>query len=79
MKEWFLIDNIVYDQIANKISGKCIYGPYYGEVEIYLQPFICTKKLQSGLTIRALCGPGMTMSLPPQLMGCEQIQIIKWN
>ena len=76
-KEWFLIENIEYDEIQRKISGNCIEGPYLGEVEIYLPPFTDASGLKDGVHIKALCGPGMTMSLPPQLMGCTKIVIIE--
>ena len=75
-KVWYTIENITYDIELHKISGMCT-GPYLGEVEIYLPDFIDGSILVDGCNIKALCGPGMTMSLPPQIMGCEVIEIIE--
>lgn len=76
-KTKFIIENITYDQNLRKISGNCIKGPYLGEVEIYLPPFVSDDNLQDSITIAAYCGPGMTMSLPPQLMGCTKIEVVE--
>ena len=76
-KVWYIIENITYDKELHKISGMCTDSPYLGEVEIYLPDFIDGSILVDGCNIKALCGPGMTMSLPPQIMGCEAIEIIE--
>lgn len=76
-KTKFIIENITYDHELHKISGNCIEGPYLGEVEIYLPPFVSDDNLQDSITIAAYCGPGMTMSLPPQLMGCIKIEVVE--
>lgn len=75
-KQYFTITSIIYDRELHKISGMCIDGPYIGEVEIYLPEYIDGNILKEASCVKALCGPGMTMSLPPQLMGCEAIEII---
>ena len=76
-KVWYTIENITYDKDSNKISGNCIDGVYLGVVEIYLPPNIDTDALEDGMSIKALCGMGMTMSLPPQIMGCSEILIVE--
>lgn len=75
-QEWFTIENITFDQENNKISGTSTY-PYEGEIEVYLPDTIDTSKLKNGLDVQVLAGPGMTMSLPPQLMNCQEIKIIE--
>lgn len=75
-KMWYTIEDITYDKELHKISGMCVDGPYIGEVEIYLPNFIDGSILVDGCDVKALCGPGMTMSLPPQIMGCEAVEII---
>ena len=50
---------------------------YEGEIEVYLPDGIDTSKLKDGQNVQVLAGPGMTMSLPPQLMNCQEIKIIE--
>lgn len=75
-QEWYTIENITFDQENNKISGISI-SSYKGEVEVYLPDDIDTSKLKDGQNVKVLAGPGMTMSLPPQLMNCQEIKIIE--
>lgn len=76
-QEWFRLENITYDKDANKISGNNVKGAYLGEMEAYLPDTIDTSKLEDGQTIEVLGGPGMTMSIPPQLMGVTEIKIVE--
>ncbi len=73
---WFTLENITYDAKERKISGNCIEGAYLGEMEIYLPDTTDAAGLKDGIKIRVLGGPGMTMSLPPQLMGVSKIEIL---
>lgn len=75
-QEWYTIENITFDQENNKISGTST-SPYEGEIEVYLPDGIDTSKLKDGQNVQVLAGPGMTMSLPPQLMNCQEIKIIE--
>lgn len=75
-QEWYTIENITFNQENNKISGISI-SSYKGEVEVYLPDDIDTSKLKDGQNVQVLAGPGMTMSLPPQLMNCQEIKIIE--
>lgn len=74
-QEWYEIQDITFDQKDRKISGTCI-THYKGEIEVYLPDTIDTSSLKNGQDIKALAGPGMTMSLPPQLMNCTKIEIL---
>ena len=73
---WFTLEKIEYNEELHMISGTCIEGTYLGEMEVYLPHHIDASSLQNGMTIKVLGGPGMTMSLPPQLMNCTKIEVI---
>lgn len=75
-QKWYTIENITFDQENKKISGTSK-SPYEGEIEVYLPDTIDTSKLKDGQNVQVLAGPGMTMSLPPQLMNCQEIKIIE--
>ena len=76
-KLWFTLENITYDKSEKRLEGNCIEGTYPGEMVVYLPDEVDDTGLCSGITVRVLGGPGMTMSLPPQLMGCEKVEIVK--
>lgn len=75
-QEWYTLENITYDATENRITGTSS-TIYVGEMVVYLPDSIDTSKLEDGQTVKVLGGPGMTMSLPPQLMNCTEIEIIK--
>ena len=72
---WFTLEDITYNEELNMISGNCIEGTYEGLMEVYLPESMDVSNLQDGQTVKVLGGPGMTMSLPPQLMNCTKIEI----
>ena len=74
---WFTLEKVTYDRENRRIEGNCIEGTYLGEMVVYLPDRADDTELKDGLTVRVLGGPGMTMSLPPQLMGCERVEIIR--
>lgn len=76
-QDWFTLQDITYDKELNKISGNSITEPYLGEMEVYLPDDMDTSQLKDGQTVEVLGGPGMTMSLPPQLMNCTKIKIVE--
>lgn len=76
VQTWFTLENISINEELRFISGTCIDGPYLGEMEIYLPDSYDISTLKPGMNIKVLGGPGMTMSLPPQLMNCTKIEII---
>lgn len=73
----YVLENVEYDEINHKISGIAIEGPYEGNVEIYLPETLEMPTFEEKDKIRAYCGEGMTMSLPPQLMGCVYVEIVE--
>ncbi|MBR5290454.1 MAG: hypothetical protein IKU28_05625 [Erysipelotrichaceae bacterium] len=72
---WFTLENIDYNEELNMISGMCVEGTYEGLMEVYLPEGMDVSSLKDGQTVKVLGGPGMTMSLPPQLMHCTKIRI----
>ncbi|MBP3399005.1 MAG: hypothetical protein J6K75_04530 [Erysipelotrichaceae bacterium] len=76
---WFTLENITYNEELHMISGECTEGTYLGEMEVYLPNHIDATNLKDGLTVKVQGGPGMTMSLPPQLMNCTKIEIVNAN
>lgn len=72
---WFTLQDIEYNEELHMISGECIEGTYHGLMEVYLPEDMDAASIKNGQTIKVLGGPGMTMSLPPQLMNCTKIQI----
>ena len=72
---WFTLEDITYNEELHMISGNCIEGTYEGLMEVYLPEQLDSSFLQDGQTVKVLGGPGMTMSLPPQLMNCTKIEI----
>ena len=72
---WFTLKDIEYNEELNMISGQCIKGTYEGLMEVYLPEGMDVSNIKDGQTIEVLGGPGMTMSLPPQLMNCTKIRI----
>ncbi|MBR5207328.1 MAG: hypothetical protein IKV65_02385 [Erysipelotrichaceae bacterium] len=74
---WFTLEDITYNEELHMISGNCIEGTYEGLMEVYLPENLDASQLQDGQTVKVLGGPGMTMSLPPQLMNCTKFEIQK--
>lgn len=72
---WFTLKDIEFNEELHLISGECIEGTYLGHMEVYLPESMDVSSIENGQTIKVLGGPGMTMSLPPQLMNCTKIQI----
>lgn len=72
---WFTLKDIEYNEELNMISGQCIKGTYEGLMEVYLPEGMDVSNIKDGQTLEVLGGPGMTMSLPPQLMNCTKIRI----
>ena len=72
---WFTLEDITYNEELHMISGNCIKGTYEGLMEVYLPEQLDVSLLHDGQTVKVLGGPGMTMSLPPQLMKCTKIEI----
>ena len=46
-------------------------------MEVYLPDSCDLSCMKEGMDVKVLGGPGMSMSLPPQLMNCTKIEIIK--
>lgn len=78
-QSWYTIENIVIGQENGDayLQGNCEDGPYIGEVVVFFSDDLSPEGMQDGDTVRVLAGPGMTRSLPAQLMGCSKIEIIK--
>lgn len=81
-KSWFTLKNITYDRENRRLEGTCVAGTYLGEMIVYLPKKVDDTKLcdgtaADGMTVRVLGGPGMTMSLPPQLMGCKKVKVME--
>ncbi len=73
---WFTLTNIEVNEELRRISGECTEGTYLGEMEVYLPQSIDLSELKDGMSVKVLGGPGMTLSLPAQLMNCTQIEIL---
>lgn len=73
--QWFTLENITFDTEERKITGNST-EIYEGEMEVYLPDDIDASSLQEGQTVKVYGGPGMTMSLPPQLMHVSKIKIV---
>ncbi len=71
---WFVFQNITYDAEERCLTGNCLTGPYLGEMEAYVPDDVVLPPLCEGDTVRILGGPGMTMSIPPQLMGVCKVE-----
>lgn len=78
-QNWLTLDQIEINEELHMIRGNCIEGAVLGEMEVYLSEHIDISHLKDGMRIRVLGGPGMTLSLPPQLMNCTKIEIISKN
>jgi hypothetical protein len=76
-KLWFTLENITYDKVTRRLEGSSTEGVYLGLMAAYLPDELDDSAVEEGLTVRILAGPGMTMSLPPQLMGVEKIEVLK--
>ncbi len=76
-KLWFTLENITYDREERRLEGTCIEGTYLGLMAVYLPPEADDTALEEGITVRVLAGPGMTMSLPPQLMRFERFELVE--
>ena len=76
-KLWFTLENITYDKPTRRLEGNSTDGVYLGLMAAYLPEEIDDSALTQGITVRILAGPGMTMSLPPQLMGVTMIEVLK--
>lgn len=74
---WFTLEHILVNEELRMISGECTEGSYLGEMEVYPIDSVDLSFLENGMSIRVLGGPGMTLSLPPQLMNCTKIEILK--
>lgn len=75
-QQWFTLENISYDESERIIEGNCTEGTYTGDMVIYLPDEVSDTNLKDGQTIKVQGGPGMTMSIPPQLMNCTKIEIV---
>lgn len=75
-KRWFTLENITYDKELNMIEGYCTDDIYTGDMQVYLPDSINTSQLKNNQTVQVYGGPGMTMSIPPQLMNCTKIEIL---
>lgn len=73
----YTIEDIQHSKTKNMIKGNSIEGPVMGEVELYLPDGYNYKNLKNGITIIAYCDDTVTMSLPPQLMECTDLEILK--
>ncbi len=73
---WFTLVNIEVNEELHMISGECIEGTYKGEMDVYLPESIVLSTLKDGMSVKVLGGPGMTLSLPAQLMNCTKIEIL---
>lgn len=75
-KRWFTLENIIYDTELNMIEGYCIDKVYTGDMQVYLPDNMDTSHIKNHQTIQVYGGPGMTMSIPAQLMNCTKIKIL---
>ena len=73
---WFTLVNIQVNEELHMISGECIEGTYTGEMNVYLPESIELSTLKNGMSVKVLGGPGITLSLPAQLMNCTNIEIL---
>ena len=76
-QQWFTLENIKVNHELHLIKGTCTKGAYLGEMEVYLPDSCDLSCMKEGMDVKVLGGPGMSMSLPPQLMNCTKIEIIK--
>lgn len=74
-QQWFTLENIEVNHELHMISGTCTEGPYLGEMEVYLPESIDLSSVTDGMSAQVLGGPGMSLSLPPQLMNCTKLKI----
>ncbi len=72
---WFTLEHITYDRDERRLEGNCVNGTYLGQMAVYIPEEVDDTPLTDGITVRVLAGPGMTMSLPPQLMRFERFEI----
>lgn len=72
---WYTLEDIKVDVSENRIEGTAVEG-FEGDLVVVLPDEESIDFLKNGQTVRVKGSEGFTMSVPPQLVECTDIEVV---